>query len=178
MSFFRPLLVCSLLVFPFSARPIHGAEALWKAGVARANITPTQALWLAGYGGRDKPADGKLMDLWIKVLALEDASGHRALILTSDTLGIPQTIYQHTCAALKDKFGLDPAQILLSASHTHCGPVLRGVLYDIYPLDENQRSLIEEYSNVLEAKIVTAAGQALADLAPARLAAGQGAAGF
>jgi hypothetical protein len=71
MSFFRPFLVGSLIAFPLTARPIHAAEALWKAGVARANITPTQLLWLAGYGGRDKPADGTVMDLWIKVLALE-----------------------------------------------------------------------------------------------------------
>src|SRR5437588_6907394 len=118
------------------------------------------------------------MDLWIKVLALEDARGHRAVILTSDLLGIPESIYQHTCAALKSKFGLDPDQILLSASHTHCGPVLRGALYDIYPLDENQRSLIEQYSIELEAKIVETAGRALADLAPARLAAVQGTPNF
>jgi len=156
----------------------NAAEALWKAGTAKAVITPTQPLWLAGYGGRDKPADGKVTELWIKVLALEDASGHRALILTSETLGIPQSIYRSTCAALKEKFGLAPEQIILSASHTHCGPVLRGALYDIYPLDEKQRSLIEEYSAELENKIVEAAGRALADLAPARLGSGQGTTGF
>ena len=88
---------------------------------------------MAGFASRTKPADGKEMDLWIKVLALEDARGHRAIILTSDLLGFPQSIYQHTCAALKEKFALEPDQILLSASHTHCGPVLRGALYDIYP---------------------------------------------
>jgi len=124
MRFLHTLLVCSLSAFPLGGRPLHAAETFWKAGVARANITPTQALWLAGYGGRDKPADGKLMDLWIKVLALEDASGHRALILTSDTLGIPQTIYQHTCAALKDKFaprpGPDPPFGLTHSLRARC----------------------------------------------------------
>jgi hypothetical protein len=118
------------------------------------------------------------MELWIKVLVLEDAGGYRALILTSDLLGIPQSIYEHTCASLKSKFGLERAQILLSASHTHCGPVLRGALYDIYPLDDNQRTMIEQYSDELEAKIVETAGRALADLGPARVAAGQGSAGF
>jgi hypothetical protein len=178
MKFRWSFLVPSLLVFLFPNLHAHAADALWKAGVAKANVTPNQPLWLAGYGGRDKPADGKAMDLWIKVLALEDARGHRALILTSDLLGIPQNIYQHTCAALKTKFDLDASQILLSASHTHCGPVLRGALYDIYPLDENQRTLIEGYSRELETKIVETATRALADLAPARLAAGQGTAGF
>ena len=79
----------------------HAAEATWKAGTARTIITPTERLWLAGYGSRDKPADGKVTELWLKVLALEDARGHRAVILTSDLLGIPQSIYQRTCVALK-----------------------------------------------------------------------------
>ena len=139
-------------------------EALWKAGVARANITPSEPLWLAGYGGRTRPAEGKVMDLWIKVLALEDAQGHRGIILTSDTLGIPQGIYRNVASALKEKFGLKPDQFVLSASHTHCGPVLRDALYDMYPLDDHQRSLIERYSTELEAMIVDTVGKALADL--------------
>lgn len=153
-------------------------QPLWKAGTARADITPAQPLWMAGYGSRTKPADGKEMSLWIKVLALEDAHGHRAIILTGDLLGFPQSIYQHTCAALKEKFALEPNQILLMVSHTHCGPVLRGALYDVYPLDQAQLAMIEAYSTGLEAKIVETVGKALADLAPARLAAGQGAADF
>lgn len=32
-------------------------------------------LWMAGYGGRKTPANGKLTNLWGKVLALEDAKG-------------------------------------------------------------------------------------------------------
>jgi neutral ceramidase len=152
--------------------------SLWQAGTARVVITPTEPLWMAGYASRTNPADGKVMDLWIKVLALEDARGHRAIILTGDLLGFPQSIYQHICAALKEKFALAPDQILLSASHTHCGPVLRGALLDIYPVDQNQVALIDKYSAELEAKIVETVGKALADLAPARLAASQGATGF
>src|SRR5438270_9533335 len=100
-----------LMVFVALA-PLRAAEALWKAGVAKANITPTTPMLLAGYASRDKPAEGKVMDLWIKALALEDAQGHRAVVLTSDTLGIPQSIYQWVCAALKARFALLPAQII------------------------------------------------------------------
>ncbi len=158
--------------------PERASQSLWKAGVAKANITPQQPMWLAGYAGRQKPAEGKIMELWIKVLALEDTNGHRAVILTSDTLGIPRSIYEPVCSALKKRFGLERDQILLSASHTHCGPVLRGALYDMYPLDRRQRDLIENYSAELEAKIVETTGRALADLAPARLAGAQGTTGF
>jgi hypothetical protein len=73
------------------ALPVRaGEKAAWKAGLARANITPRQRMWLAGYGGRDHPAEAKLHDLWIKELALEDARGHRVVLLTSDLCGMPK----------------------------------------------------------------------------------------
>ena len=77
--------------------PAFGADpTLWQVGTARTVITPDRPLWLAGYASRDKPAQGKTMDLWLKMLALEDAHGHRALLMTSDLLGVPQSIYQHS----------------------------------------------------------------------------------
>src|SRR5439155_24251368 len=135
MNYIRPFLALAALAWLPTGVPLCAAEAFWKAGIAKAVITPAKPLWLAGYSGRNKPAEGKVMDLWVKVLALEDAEGHRAIILTSDTLGIPRSIYQPVCAALKQRCGLQPDQILLSASHTHCGPVLRGALSDMYPFD-------------------------------------------
>jgi len=150
------------------------SAAGWRAGVATTMITPEKPMWMAGYGARKEPSLGLRHPLWIKVLAVEDAAGSRGVVLTSDTLGIPKTIYENTVAALKKKFGLDRAQIMLHASHTHCGPVLRGALYDIYPLDDAQRALIESYSAKLEQGIVATVGAALKDLEPARLFAGQG----
>jgi neutral ceramidase len=154
--------------------PLAAAENGWKAGTATADITPDQPHWMSGYGGRTRPADGALHPLFIKVLALEDVRGHRAIVLSSDLLGIPQSIYDRTCAELKQRFGLDRAQIMLNASHSHCTPVLRSALYDAYPLPEDQKPVIERYSQALEAKIVETVGQAFARLAPARVAAGQG----
>lgn len=162
----------------FAAATARADESLWKAGVAKTVITPAEGLWMAGYGSRTAPAQGKATELWLKVLALEDATGHRAVVVTSDLLGFPQSIFTNTCAVVKEKFGLDPEQIILSASHTHCGPVLRGALYDIYPLDDAQHALIETYSAKFEGQIIETVGRALADLAPARLAAGQGRTGF
>jgi hypothetical protein len=166
---------CSLLLTAISVR----ADGLWKAGTAKAVITPTEKMWLAGFSNRTNPATGeKLMDLWVKGLALEDASGHRAVILTADLLGIPQNVYQHVSTAISKKFALQPDQILLCASHTHCGPVLRDALYDIYPLDQAQRDLIETYTAQLEAHMIEVAGKAIADLAPARITSGQGTTAF
>src|SRR4051794_38934008 len=58
----------------------------WKAGVATEVITPKKSMWLAGYGGRTKPSEGKEHDLYVKALALEDPSGDRFVILTSDLI--------------------------------------------------------------------------------------------
>lgn len=168
----------AFLILGFAAATGSAQEQEWQAGVARAVITPTMPMWMAGYGNRTRPAEGTLHDLWIRVLALRDAEGHTGIVLCSDTLGISQSIYNNTCTSLKAKFGLEPDQIMLHSTHTHCGPVLRGALHDIYPLDEQQHLMIEEYSTELEAKIVTAVGEALDSLVPVRLFGGQGVATF
>ena len=173
----KQLLILTFLMC-FAGISGYADEPGWKAGTAKAVITPEQPIWLAGYGGRDHPAEGKLHDLWIRVLALQDKHGHTSIILSSDTLGIPQSIYNNTCRSLREKFNLEPAQIMLHCSHTHCGPVLRGALHDVYPLDDEQRRLIDEYSTALEAKIVKTVGDALSHLVPARLSGGQGEATF
>ena len=158
--------------------PLLAAEGAWKAGTARSVITPKKALWMAGYGGRTAPAEGKLHDLMIRVLALEDAAGKRGVILSSDTLGIPQSMYNEVCTLLKSRYGLERSQIMLNASHTHCGPVLKGALHDIYPVNDEQLRDIEEYSNRLSVEIVTTIGKALDDLQPAKVSRGVGMAEF
>lgn len=154
--------------------PLQGAEPTWKAGTAKAVITPSKPLWMAGYGGRTEPAQGKLHDLYIRVLALEDAKGNRGIVLSSDTLGIPQLMYDEITKRLKSKYGLEPSQFMLNASHTHCGPVLKGALLDIYPLSEQQLNDVNEYSDWLTAEIVATIGKAIDDLQPATLSRGVG----
>ena len=156
----------------------EGAEPTWKAGVAKAVITPKQPLWMAGYGGRTKPADGPLHDLYLRVLVLEDAAGHQGIVLASDTLGISKPIYDEVARRVQEQFGLDRTQLMLHASHTHCGPVLRSALYDIYPLDDEQIKRIEEYSDWLTTEIVATIGLALKDLRPVTVSRGVGTADF
>ncbi|WP_397571288.1 neutral/alkaline non-lysosomal ceramidase N-terminal domain-containing protein [Schlesneria sp. T3-172] len=160
------------------ALPLQASEYNWKAGTAKAVITPSKPLWMAGYGGRTAPAEGKLHDLYIRVLAVEDAQGHRGIVLSSDTLGIPQSIYDEVSKLLKTQYGLDQSQFMLNASHTHCGPVLKGALLDIYPVSDQQMADINEYSDWLVTEIVSTIGKAIADLEPATLSRGVGSADF
>ena len=162
MRIARLCLICALIVACGSLP--QAAQAGWKAGLAKAVITPHESLWMAGYGGRTGPAEGTQHDLFIRVLALEDEQGRRGVILSSDTLGFPQSISDDVAVRLKEKYKLERSQVLLHASHTHCGPVLRGALYDAYPLDATQIQRIEKYSDWFTAEVVATIGRALEDL--------------
>ena len=155
-----------------------GDNGTWRAGLARTVITPERPMWLAGYGGRDRPAEGTEHELWVKVLALQDARGKRAVLITSDLLGYSRVMVEALRTALQDRCGLTPAEVMLTASHTHSGPVVRESLLDYYPLDDVQMALVESYSQKLERKIVDTVAQALADLRPATLDAREGQAKF
>jgi hypothetical protein len=164
-------LVSAAVVFAaFSAR---AQEAPWKAGVARAVITPEKAVWLAGYGSKRVP-DGKLHDLWMKALALEDASGHRVVLITSDFQGVPKGMSDRVFALLKERHAIERADVMLTFSHNHCGPRLGDDLVDYYPVEEEQVELVAEYTDLMVDECVKLVGDALANLAPARLARGEG----
>jgi len=150
----------------------------WKVGTARAKITPEKGLWVSGCGTRDHPVEGTLHDLWVKVLALEVSDGGRAVIVTSDLLGFPKAMYEAICAKLKKRCGLDRAQIMLTSSHTHTGPVLSGSAVPCHPLNEKQWALVDQYSFALEETVVATVAKALSETGPATLWAGEGATDF
>jgi hypothetical protein len=149
----------------------------WKAGIAKAIVTPAKPLWLAGYGGI-RQAEGKRHDLWVKALALEAEEGKRALLLTSDLLGLSKPMVDRLCAALQQRFGLERSQVMLTYSHNHCAPVTSETLLDYYPLDAAQWAAVDEYTQWLEDQIIAVIGEALSTLVPATLSAGMGETNF
>lgn len=157
------------------ARESGAAE--WKVGVARAVITPEKPVWLAGYGSKRVP-DGKLHDIWLKVLALEDGDGRRAVMITSDFQGVPRSMSDRVFARVAREHGIDRSRIMFTFSHNHCGPRLGDDLLDYYPVEGAQVALVEEYTTRMVDVAVEAVGRALADLKPARLATGMGTATF
>jgi hypothetical protein len=126
-------------------------------------------MWMSGYSGRTKPAEGKLTELWAKALALEEPVGRRAVLVTMDLVGIGRDLSQAVCARLKKDFGLPRQAIVLSVSHTHSGPVIGTNLAPMYFLNEKQQKLVADYAPELEDKLVEVAGLALKRLAPAAL---------
>ncbi len=156
------------------AKTANSAEpAVWKAGLAKAAITPEQSVWLAGYGSKRAP-DGKLHELWMKALALRDLDGRTAVLITSDFQGVPRSMSDRVFSQLKEKHGLERSQVMFTFSHNHCGPRLGDDLLDYYPVDPEQEQLVAAYTDQMVTRTVELVTAALANLAPATLAQGQG----
>jgi len=162
------LFLTTLLLQASNALPDIPQQKGWKAGTARAIITPQTKVWLAGYGTRREPT-GKLHELWMKALALEDEAGHRVVLITSDFQGIPKEMADRVFQQLKQQLQLDRKQVMITFSHNHCGPRLGSDLVDYYPVEPAQEKLVEEYTKLMEERIVKLVADALKELAPAHL---------
>jgi neutral ceramidase len=171
-------LVVGLVVMSGAAVAAEDTSATWQYGVAQAKITPTNLFWMGGFAFRKHPAEGTLDDLYVKALAIEAPDGGVGLLVTADLVGIPKWLYDHLSAELQRRHHLDRSRIRFASSHTHSGPVLTDALRDIYPLDDQQRSLIDGYSRWLEPTILDTAGKALTSRSPATLWTGEGKAIF
>lgn len=173
----RVIFICSFVIWYACGLAIaddDGAGFAWRAGVAKADITPTEPLWLAGYGGRDHPAEGTLHPIWIKVLALEDGGGERLVLLTSDLCGMPKWLYDSVCETMQEQHGLDRSQVRLTNSHNHCAPAVRGELEDYYSWSDEQRQASYAYSDWLQGQIIETINRALQAMQPVTLSAGEG----
>jgi neutral ceramidase len=150
----------------------------WQAGTARVVITPKEFMWMSGYGSRTKPAEGKVHDLWAKALALQTPGGERCVLITMDLVGIDRELSKAVCAQIEKRTGLPRSAVMLSVSHTHCGPVVGQNLQPMYFLDEAQRKQVDDYTKDLQAKLVQIAEEALKNIKMAQVAHGTGLATF
>jgi Neutral/alkaline non-lysosomal ceramidase, N-terminal len=172
-----PILLCASFVG--AALP---ARAAWKAGFAKVNITPHGSLWMAGYAARTHASEGTLLELHAKALALEDETGRRAVLVTTDLLGLPQSVSEVVATRVKQQYGLSREQLFLNSSHTHSGPVIGTMLSVAYEgnrgIDEEQWEAVKTYTGHLEDQMVKVVGDALHKLQPATLSFGHGQADF
>jgi hypothetical protein len=159
-----------------ASAPVNAAG--WKAGLAVQIITPERPMWMAGYGNRNKPAEGKLTDLYIKALALEDPHGGRLVLLTSDLVGIPRSLAEPVAEEVRKRKGLPRQRLMLTVSHTHCGPVLRDSLSIMYDMPADEAKKIAPYTDKLRDWMIDVIVRALDDLKPAKLSFGKGTARF
>src|SRR5437868_6437337 len=121
---------CFLLLF-LAVLPLAAAD--WKVGAAKVNINPTEPIWLAGYGNRDRPSDGILQDIWIKAVAFQDSTGAISVITTADLVGLDTETVEMVSKQVREKHGIPRERLLFNYSHNHSCPVTSGVLPLYYP---------------------------------------------
>jgi len=154
------------------------AETEWKAGLATIKITPEKPVPMAGYASRTKPFEKIEQDIYAKALALEDHRGHRAVLITTDLLGLSRAIAEPVCERIQQKAKLARSDILLNSAHTHSAPTLsleERTESGVTP--EDARNIVA-YTRSLQNKLVEVAAQALSRLEPGQLSWSSGMAHF
>jgi neutral ceramidase len=166
----------SLLVLLAFSVPLGAADL--KVGVARTLITPPLPIYLNGYAARTHPAESVKSPLWAKALAFEDGQGGRAVLVTTDLLGLPREVAEAVAGRAQRDFGLPRAQLLLNSSHTHSGPVIWPELVLMFSFKPEEQEQVVQYTRKLTDDLVAVIGAALTNLEPARLSFGRASANF
>jgi hypothetical protein len=154
------------------------AEAGWKAGAAKVDVTPKESIWLSGYGNRTKPSEGVLAPIYVKAAAFEDSAGTTAVLVTSDLQGFDVAMIDEIAAGVKSKFNLPRERLVLNYSHNHSAPVTGQVLHLYYDLNSEQTATVDRYTKLRVQQIIDVVGQAIHNLAPSQLTFEQGLAGI
>ena len=175
----RPCVWLAVCVAPFFPTPAGAADdAAPAVGIAVRDITPEPPIRLAGYAGRDRPADTVDGPLVVQALALKNPSGERFVLAALDNCEVSRAFMQPVLAEFADRFQLGPGEVAVVSSHTHSAPVLDDTLTDMTQPPPADRERIAAYSRRLKSALVEAVGAALADCRPAIMEQGLGRACF
>lgn len=154
---------------------------LIPTGVARVDISPPGPVRLMGYAARAQlPAPTNVIQR-IHARALAIGAGREAAVwLTIDNCILPAAITDEVRARLARRLGLAPERIALTVTHTHSAPILAGAAPNIFAVDMSaeDHAQVGAYTRFFIDRLEEAALLALKDRRPARLAWGQGRAGF
>jgi hypothetical protein len=170
--------VSAALVPALAPRGLAFEDGTWRAGAASVDITPRTSLWMAGFAARKEAARGTALPLHAKALALRAGATPPAVLVTVDLLGVTARLTSRLAAIVRERHGLERRQLLVNASHTHCGPVVDEQLSVAYDLSTTQWDAIRDYTAWLEGQLVAVVDRALANLQPVKIAYGRGSAGF
>ncbi len=139
------------------------------AGAAETDITPEPGLPLDGYTARQGVSAGAHDPLLAQVLVLR-SSGKQAAIVALDTLAVSAAFARPLRAQLASLLATSPDAILISASHTHCGPA---GLQNWFP-PGSAPAVNPQLAAMITQRVTAATRHALSRLEPARLSAGSG----
>lgn len=156
-----------------------------KFAVAKQAMTPAEPVFLAGIGTRTHKSEGVLDELYVKTVLL--SANRELLIVAFDALGADRGFVLGIKEALRVRFGLEEADVLLQFSHTHASlfltgehPELRRGNYsmgqDAWPEDPTTIDYTEDvaYYHHLKGIVLGLVERCYAELRPGRLMLGAG----
>lgn len=144
----------------------------WKAAAADMDITPDYPVRLSGYGGRTTEFEKVSRRLHANALALQWQEDAPAVIVNVDNCGVPATVRAEVLKRLAASGKtIASERFALHSTHTHCAPMLKGVLPFLFGADlpADQLERVERYTEELTVKIVQVVTAALGKMEPARL---------
>jgi len=134
-----------------------------RVGTAMVNIDPPMAIPLAGYYS-ERGSQGVADDLFAKAAVLDDGQTRVALVVC-DLIGVPRQVAVEARKLIQEQSGIPGAHVMISATHSHTGPVLVG---EFASAADNISPLVRSYTEGLHKLIARAVADAQAGLAPTR----------
>lgn len=136
-----------------------------RVGVHSEIITPPLGSQMAGFAARSGVAQGVHDDLHARALVVDDGTTIVALI-SVEIIGIDRELADRVREEICLRTGIPAAHIVISATHTHCGPAtFRHFFNQVQDLDTS-------YIDVLGKRIVSSVEHAMAKRKRSRLRAG------
>lgn len=142
-----------------------------KVGTASVKITPPPGHPMAGgYGIR--LSDGVRDDLLAKAMVLEK-DGVKAAFVACDLVALNDAIVEQARERIGAETGVPSENVMMSATHTHSGPVVTG-RHAVDPYIGGDMPIAQEFVKNLPVRIAEAVQLAEKSLRPAQVAAGVG----
>ena len=166
-----PSSICTIACRLFGAALVCCSASTYagelRIGIATVKITPTKGTPMAGYY-HERGAEGTLDDLHAKAIVLEQ-DGTKAALVALDLINTVRTHIEEARQLIEQQTGIPGAHVMISATHSHTGPVLtkRDSRTDLFG---GQNPLAVEYSRRLPKLVAESVEQANAQLVAGRIA--------
>jgi hypothetical protein len=169
-----------LLSLTFASHNAVGApEPTFSVGVASVDITPATPIRLSGYLARKTESTNVAQRLYAKALCIGTNGDGPAILLTVDSIGVPEHIREELVRRLSRK-GIRPERVAVCSTHSHTAPCLAGNLPTLFgePIPPEHQSRIDRYTRELIDALEKVSLDALKNRRAARLDWGIGKATF
>ena len=159
----RTLVACVTILGLLGSARANGEPRGCRAGAATSNVTPWLGLSMNG-GMTDNPVKHVHDELHARAIVLDDGKTRLAFVVV-DSCMVPREVVTAAKRRVRERTGIDPAHVMISATHTHSAPTARPAF---------QSNPDEEYPRFLAVRIADAVERAVNNLAPAEVGWGMG----